>query len=116
MPPTSISNVGLFKTGSMAPRPGLSIPGIRPRRITPPAAIAPVLPDETMPAASPDLTISNPSTRLEFFFLFMEMAGESAPFITSLAGTILSLERMLLSAFSIIGSIFSLSPINAMER
>jgi|GEM_PF-6849741 len=116
VPPTSISRVGLFRTGSIAPRPGLSIPGMRPRRITPPAAIAPVLPDDTIPAASPDRTISNPMTRLEFFFLLMEIEGESPPFITSFAGTMLSLERTFFSAFSIIGLIFSLSPISATER
>ena len=83
--PTSRRNVYLFSVGSATPKAGLSIPEIRPTTRTPPATMAPVLPAEMQPLASPLLTISIASLRLEFLFFLIAIVGCSSMPICSSA-------------------------------
>ncbi len=75
-----------------------------------------MLPDETIPSASFDFTMLKPITKLEFFFLLMEIE-ESLPRLSLRPPELCSVSSgRFCSAFSMIGFIFSLSPISATER
>ena len=71
--------------GIGTPKAGRSIPSMRPTTRTPPATIAPVLPALTQPWASPRLTISIATRRLESFLRRIAFAGCSSGSMISLA-------------------------------
>ena len=86
--PASINKNLPSKAGNIAARAGLSIPFILPTNKVAPANNAPEFPADKNTSPSPFLSILNPTTIDEFFFVFIAFVGLSSIVISSSALTI----------------------------